>query len=400
MAGRSPSEICPFVPGPGATPPILAGRAKAQERIGDLCARLCADVGAHRPVIVIGPRGNGKTVILNWLQEHCQSLSIESLRLTPNQIPTVEALAERLGDKPLPGVKKAGLTAGVPELLTASGNLEFHPGRTHAPPDLIRILVRRMGGQPLALLIDEAHTLEPGVVRHLLNAAQDASKEEPFLLVLAGTPDLGDKLRGVDATFWSRSMKIGVGLLHDEDVLLAISEPLRWFKTTLREQRLWAQVISDSQGYPFFVQQWGEELWLQARNRANESGMQLGTSAIELSDGDVENAAKNVAEVKREYYGDRYTELLADDLLDPARAIANAFSDGLTPSPQEVLQAIVAESVGAERAYGALTSLAHSGFVWKPPGEDAWGPGIPSLMDYVISLSPALKAQAEEPPGP
>ena len=383
------------------TPPILAGREKAQERIHDLCTKLYAEgVGAHRPVILIGPRGNGKTVILNWLQGHAQEESIEIMQLTPNKIPTVEALAERLGDKTLPGIKKAGLSASVPDILSASGDLEFQEGRTHAPPDLTKVLARRVGRRPFALLIDEAHTLVPNVAVHLLNAAQEAAKQVPFLLALAGTPDLRDKLRRANATFWGRSMKIGVGLLPEEAALVAISEPLRWFKTTLSDERLWTWVISDCQGYPFFVQQWGEELWLQARILAKKMGVGLGTSPIELSEGEVEDAAKNVAEVKREYYGDRYSELLADNLLTPARAIARAFSDGLAPSPQEVLQAIVAKSVGAESAHDTLMSLAHAGFVWKPPGEDAWGPGIPSLMNYIISLSPAPAAHPVEPPGP
>ena len=377
---RTATEVCPFVPGTGASPPVLAGRDQARARIKDLCAKLSLSrAGAHRPVVLIGPRGNGKTVLLNWLEGHAKSQSIDTMHLTPNAIPTVEALAQRLSGKANPAVKRVGVSAGISDAVSASTDIEFQGAQSCAPPDLTHLLVQRSRPRPFALLIDESHTLAPDVARHVLNAAQDAAKTAPVLLALAGTPDLGDTLCAANATFWNRALKLGVGLLTEEETLIAIAEPLRWSRISLADESLWKRVVDDSQGYPYFVQQWGEELWLQGRYRGEQEGLSFAETPINLSHTDVSEAANNVASVKREYYGDRY-------------------SDGLSPSPQEVLQDLVAESVGTEQAYDALISLAHLGFVWKPPGEDAWGPGIPSLMNYVISLAPAPD-NAPEPLG-
>lgn len=57
----------PFKPGFGGMPPHLAGRQEEQ----DLFRGLLTDMENGEPlasdVVLYGPRGNGKTVLLRWL---------------------------------------------------------------------------------------------------------------------------------------------------------------------------------------------------------------------------------------------------------------------------------------------------------------------------------------------
>ena len=60
-------------------------------------------------------------------------------------------------------------------------------------------LTARCRKRPLAVLLDEAHTLDLEVGRTLLNTSQQVRDEAPFLLVLAGTPGLPAHLGSMNA---------------------------------------------------------------------------------------------------------------------------------------------------------------------------------------------------------
>ena len=90
------SRVSPFVPGTGGTPPLLAGRDVEQAQLDRLCKPLTQGRGAPRPAVLVGPRGNGKTVLLHWLETEAEEAGIETTWLTPDEIPTLEALAARV----------------------------------------------------------------------------------------------------------------------------------------------------------------------------------------------------------------------------------------------------------------------------------------------------------------
>ena len=102
-----------------------------------------------------------------------------------------------------------------------------------------------------------------------------------------------------------------------------------------------------------------------------------------LSKKDVAAASRNVARLKDGYYADRYEELAKEGLLAPARMIARRFADGCGPCSWQELADIIEPSVEPGSTSKTLRELAHAGFVWRPPEENDWGPGIPSLMNYV-----------------
>ena len=122
-------------------------------------------------------------------------------------------------------------------------------------------LTARCRKRPLAMLLDEAHTLDPGVGRMLLNASQQVRANAPFLLVLAGTPGLAAHLGAMNVSFWSRlgEGRLGIGLLSDA----AAAPPGRSAggSRPRHRRRRPRPVVEESQRYPYFVQLWGAALW-------------------------------------------------------------------------------------------------------------------------------------------
>ena len=225
--------------------------------------------------------------------------------------------------------------------------------------------------------MDEAHTLDRQVGRELLNCAQQVGAELPFLLVLAGTPDLPARLNTLGAGFWNRAEKRAIGRLDASQTAAALRKPLRAEGVSVTEEAL-DHLVRESDGYPYFIQLWGREVWRRVRNASNRR------STVTLSD--VEAAQPDFERQRDDYYADRLQELEDGRLLPAAQAVAKALrerprldAEGLERAVRGALPASADdEAVGAAR-----TALRHLGFIWREGGSRDWEPGIPSLMDYI-----------------
>ena len=80
-----PTRTNPFRPGAGKVPPYLAGR-KAEQT---LFAGLLEQLGEGRDgaeLVLYGPRGVGKTVLLLWLKKQCKVRGIVAVKTTPSEL--------------------------------------------------------------------------------------------------------------------------------------------------------------------------------------------------------------------------------------------------------------------------------------------------------------------------
>ena len=364
-----------FSPGDGAPPPALAGRETQQAVLLRCLADLATGAAPPHNVVLIGPRGNGKTALLNWFQRACgnSETPINAVALTPRDIPTVEtlvdALAPRRGLRKLLPRKLAIASVGSAEWSQSSGT----------PRNLTRELVARCRKRPLAALVDEAHTLDLNVGGTLLNASQRVRAEAPFLLVLAGTPGLPAHLDAMDASFWGRlgEGNLGVGLLDQAAAAEALIKPLAAHGVSVEADAL-DIVLQHSQRYPYFLQLWGDALWKR----------HLATDTNVLTAADVEAVQPAVAMLVAEYYQVRYRELETAQLQGAAKTVAILFQDRVTATDHNI-DAILA-SAGMEDAAARVASreaLGRFGYIWCPPGQTppiVWSAGIPSLMAYVL----------------
>ena len=386
------APLNPFVPGRGVLPPYLAGREVEKRALMGMLAYVEAGRGAPRDVVLCGPRGNGKTVLLRWFQREVEALDggIDVLWRTPSDLPSVDAMATSLAP---PGRFKSTLPDSLP-LSTGIGRGGWELGDNLGT--LAELLTLRCRQRPLVVLLDEAHTLDPVVGQALLNASQSASAQAPFLLVLAGTPGLEPQLNAMSATFWDRAEQLAIGLLDRTASEEALTRPFEGEAppVTFGAAAL-ARVLDDSQCYPYFLQLFGAALWDAV---AADGETTIGGAVVTRAMGAFDDR-------RGTYYHHRRNELERAGLLDVASALARAFKtrDSL---PQAEVDAAIASADAASGPRGIDPSsspkannrhqlirirdeLAAIGYIWNPPGHrDVWRPGIPNLMAHIESVAP------------
>jgi hypothetical protein len=121
----------------------------------------------------------------------------------------------------------------------------------------------RGGEHPLSLLISAVAALQ--------------RKDLPLGLVLCGLPTLTGNL--LKARSYTERMFRGeeVGRLGADEAAAAFAEPLR-DRLISAEGRLVDAVVRELEGYPYFIQLWGAELWTRPRQLAR----QCSTSACSM----------------------------------------------------------------------------------------------------------------------
>ena len=374
-----------FSPGDGALPPTLAGRDEEKQVLSRCLSDLAGGRSPPHNIVLVGPRGNGKTALLGWFERLCgeSAVKVDVAMLTPADIPDHATLLARLA--PPTGLarllpRKVGVSSVAPAECAA-----------RTSPSLTEKLIDRCRRRQFAVLLDEAHVLDLQVAGALLNASQQVRPKAPFLLVLAGTPGLLNHLGQTNATFWDRlgSGLLGIGRLSEAAAKEALVVPAATRNVHIDADAL-DIVVAHSQCYAYFIQLWGEALWDQ----------HLATGANQLTAEHVQSALPAVEKRTTEYYQRRYRELEAQTLLAAATAVATAFRDGTdsTATDQEIDTALATTGMDGPARFAAREGLDRLGYIWCPPGQlppVAWHPGIPSLMQYVLDqATPSANAGA------
>ncbi|MCY4627682.1 MAG: ATP-binding protein [Acidobacteria bacterium] len=364
----------PFRPGTGAIPPYLAGRNEEQTFFRALLTDLANGIPPGTQVVMFGPRGNGKTALLGWLRrEAAPAAGVAASVLRPADVPDETRLRELL----LPRPWWTQLAAGR---LSVAG-LSWKPGG-EPPPPVAEILTARARERPVLLLVDEAHTLDLPVGRTLLHAAQEVGAESPFLLVLAGTPDIESRLNAMGATFWNRAEQLRVGRLSAAATADAFRRPLRHEGIQVSGAVL-GRMVEASQRYPFFVQLLGRAVW---RSTGDD---RVVTPAV------FDAAGEEFGRARDQYSLHRLDELRKDGLANVGRAVAAAFRGRPVLTDAQLGVAVTGGldgEPGADAAERAIETLRDLGYVWRARPRPEWEPGIPSLMDYVQRHTPGPPA--------
>ena len=375
-----------FSPGAGGFPPYLAGRDEALKKLAPMEASLREGRSPSRDVVVYGPRGNGKTVLINAFLRRAGDKKggipkLQIIRLTPDDIPDVGALYRHLVlDRP--GRRLLERIQSIKRLYLKLSETKFPglgigfdtPAQTRLLPDILRDRAR---AGPTVLAVDAAHVLDPVVGQTLLNLVQKMRDEEkcPVLLMLVGTPGLKPHLGTMKSTFWNRGIQIAVDLLDERDAAAALTKPLADYSVTFDDEAL-QDVVAESDGYPFFIQLWGGAL-----TRDLAQGQRI-TGAC------VDDARPAFEKEKNAYFAERYSELERRELLKPAERLTPLFADPKRRVREDVILAAIADHTpaGEGNKRFVLDQLSDLGYIW---GDAANGyvPGIPSLIKFVDALS-------------
>ena len=235
----------PFRPGPGGLPPCLAGREEEQALFRRRLDELRRGIPPPAEIVLYGPRGNGKTALLFWLEELVKERAgVDVVRLAPSFFDGPTGLTRAIRHR-------ARWRVPIPK------GVFFRRPEAPASRSLEEALAARVSGKPLILLIDEAHRLGADTGRLLLDASRQAGRRLPFLLALAGTPDLEGRL---SASSRNRADRRRIGRLSEAATTAAFSGPFESEGVALTPDAS-ADLVRVSHGYPFFIQLLGGLVW-------------------------------------------------------------------------------------------------------------------------------------------
>jgi hypothetical protein len=275
----------PFVPGAGSPPPELAGRAPLLEQARVAVARV-----KERPaksLILVGLRGVGKTVLLVRIREIAESngykavmveahegkslpaLLVPSLRQTLFSLDTVAGAAEKAkrglrvlrsfvsGLKLSVGEIDIGLSIEPERGSADSGDLEADLGE-------LFIAVGEAGKAAhtaIAICIDELQYLSEQEFSALIMAIHKTNQAQlPVIVVGAGLPQILG-LAGESKSYSERLFDYPrVGALDEPDAKAALEAPVATQGVSFTLPAL-DEILRVTEGYPYFLQQWGHEAW-------------------------------------------------------------------------------------------------------------------------------------------
>ena len=367
----------PFTPGAGAPPPELAGRDELIERVRITLER--ARIGRPgKSVLLVGLRGVGKTVLLDRMRETAEGAGMQTLRIEAPEHRSLPAMlapqlrlallglsrverAKDLATRGLRGlagfvkglrIKYADIEVGLdaePEAgLADNGDLE------HDLQALFEVAGRaaREAGTVLALFVDELQYVEEDELAALITALhRTAQRNIPVVLVGAGLPMLHGRM-GAAKSYAERLFDFPtVGPLSDAEARRAIVAPLAVEGVAISEDAL-ARIVTETQGYPYFLQEWGKHAWDVA-------------AASPITATDVDRASITaVAALDESFFRVRF------DRLTPAEKRYLRAMAELGPGPHRSGE--IARELGKEVTAVSLTrsNLIAKGMVWSPDHGD------------------------------
>ena len=276
----------PYAPGAGAPPPELAGRDHIIESASIALDRMRKGLVA-RSVMLVGLRGVGKTVLLNRLHTDAEAKGFATVMLEAPEkrslpallAPSLRAALLHLDRMAAGGdlAKRAMRSLGgfVQAMKLKYNDIEFgldlglEPGVADTgdlDADLISLLravgeAARERQTVLTLFIDELQYVAEEQLAALITALHRCAQLQlPVTLVGAGLPQLMGQM-GRAKSYAERLFEFTpVGPLPEQSAQQAITAPAEREGIRFAPDAL-AEIWHQTQGYPYFLQEWGKHSW-------------------------------------------------------------------------------------------------------------------------------------------
>lgn len=325
--------------------------------------------------MLLGLRGVGKTVLLNRISEIAETAGYlviqleapEGQRLASYLAPAMKGVLMKLSKVEKAkeyAVRAIGALRGFSGAFKVSVG-EFDFGLTAPPsadsgnlevdlPDLFLAVAAaaRAAETSVAIFLDEVQYLTEDDLRSLIVALHRiAQKGLPLVLFGAGLPQVA-ALAGEAKSYAERLFDYpAVGPLHPDEAADAVREPIHNEGEDIDVQAL-DRIVDVTQGYPYFLQEWGKHAWNAAPN-----------SPISESDVKTANALATTA-LDRNFFRVRFDRLTPREQ-DYLRAMAE-----LGPGPHR--SGAIAEQLNTNvENIGPLRSgLIRKGMIWSPAHGD------------------------------
>ncbi len=278
--------------------------------------------------MLLGLRGVGKTVLLNKIEEIAETAGhITSFIEAPEGKTLSELLVPRVNQ----ALRKLSLSeqakARTHHALRAlrsfasAFNVTFGDVSISVDPevgvadsgqlenDLPELFVRvgeaaKAAGKAWTLLIDEVQYVhQPDLAALIVALHKISQKELPVLFFGAGLPQVA-ALSGDAKSYAERLFHYpAVGPLLNDDAKTAIRQPIEDEGHRISEQAL-TEIVHKTQGYPYFLQEWGYQCWNIAngdRIEFADAATAAGEATRRLDDGFFKVRFDRLTPKEREY---------------------------------------------------------------------------------------------------
>lgn len=384
----------PYTPGAGARPPLLAGRDSELDDFRVAFQRLAGGQFA-RSFVLDGLRGVGKTVLLNEADVMAREQGwISSGVVECNEDDDLPLLMARLchralrrlsmGKRLSGGVERAlGVLRAFTFAMDAEGRWRFNidvqavkgvadSGDPEA--DIVELLsevgaAAGQHGSGAAFFLDELQFLGKRSLALMAAAMHGISQQNaPVLLIAAGLPQLPLMLKNAkpytERLFDFRT----IGGLPRSTAAAALTVPAERLQAKFDRDAL-ELILDRTDGYPHFLQQWGETVWREAEG-----------PTITLQDALVAEELVN-DELDRRFFRDRYERATEAEKIYMA-AMAD-LGDGRHPSTD------VAAHMGMNQKELSVrrAGLIEKGLIFNPVGTQL-DFSVPQFAAYLRRIHP------------
>lgn len=324
--------------------------------------------------MLIGLRGVGKTVLLDRMRHDATGTGIRTLRIESPEdrsLPAILAPQLRQALLGLSRVEQAKRTAerGLRALagfasalkitygdIEVGLDLEPEPGLAdngdleHDLQDLLEVVgeAADKAGTALAMFIDEMQYIEQDQLAALITALHRTAQQSlPVTLVGAGLPQLPGKM-GDAKSYAERLFDFTtIGPLSHEDAEIALRKPARDKGVDFQQSAL-NRIIRDTEGYPYFLQEWGKHSWDVAE-----------ASPITLDD------AKKACRTAVAALDDSFFRVRFDRLTPSEKTYLRAMAE-LGPGPSRSGDIATELGLKVQSVAPTRNNLTKKGMVWSP----------------------------------
>ncbi len=384
----------PFAPGAGTPPPELAGRDELRASLHVALER--AKIGRPaKSAMLVGLRGVGKTVLLDRIREDAEAVGIHTVRIEAPEGRSLPALlAPQLRQALLRlsqvaaakdyAVRGLRALAGFARKLKVTYS-DIEVGIDYDPePGLadngdlehdLQALIEQVGlaaksaNTALALFIDELQYVEEAQLAALITAMHRTEQRRlPVVLVGAGLPQLRGRM-GNAKSYAERLFDFPqIGPLPAQAARRAIEKPLEDEGVGIVPAAL-EQILNVTQGYAYFLQQWGSHTWRAA-------------SSSPITETDVAAASITaVAALDESFFRVRF-----DRLTPKEKKYLRAMAE-LGPGPHRSGDIAVSYKADVSSLAPTRSSLISKGMVWSPNhGDTAFT--VPMFDEFMKRIMP------------
>ena len=364
----------PFRIGSGDIPPFIAGRDYEEENICkaiDILAENRDIKGElnktpYPPLFLIGPRGVGKTALLNYARDYALQNKVRVIRVghrhfRENQFESLINIINERKNK----VNVDDFSLSIPEIANVKVSFDMNP-------DLFEDALRReLKKQSVLLLFDEAHMLPQGIINNLFNVIQEIRGDKLALgTIFAGLTGLEGLFIRSKATFALRGKFMKFNRLDLDAAKQAISIPAKDKYVNISDDAV-ELLANETDYYPYFLQLIGNSLWrVKEMENTSECTIEIAKKAIPIFE-----------EERIMYYKSFENEIVNLKLVNETLEIINLFDKNKKVKKYDILNHLEEKlKLSSDEANEKYNILFRSGFIWD--GKKSIEPAIPSFFKY------------------